>query len=211
MSPLKPMLGDLELQQVQRIETEEDQLLVQHRVPGLEGDFLQALGRRGSRLALTGVLSGAGSQEGLKKLREKFKAAEPVSFVSDIATATKVDQVLIEEMEIRDLAGKPERFEYTFVLREFTPPPAEEAEEPPPPPPVPPEPTEEEGTLIVEITVADDPDFDFSRVKVTVEGTQEDGSSFSLTLTHREGNVWTEEGLPAGDFTVTAEVEEAGA
>ena len=204
------MLGDLELQQVQRLETEEDQLFVQHRVPGLEGDFLQGLGRRGSRLALTGVLSGAESQEGLKKLREKFKGAEPVSFVSDIATATKVDKVLIEEMEVRDLAGKPERFEYTFVLREFTPPPAEESEAPPPAP-VPPEPTEEKGTLIVEVTAEGDPDFDFSRVTVTVEGTEEDGSSFSLKLTHREGNVWTEEGLPAGDFKVTATVDEAGA
>lgn len=209
MSPLRPMLGDLELQQVQRIETEEDQILVQHRVPGLEGDFLQALGRRGSRLALTGVLSGAGSQEGLKKLREKFKAAEPISFVSDIATATKVDQVLIEEMEVRDLAGKPERFEYTFVLREFTPPPAEESEEPPPAP-VTPEPPDDKidrqvGTLIVEVTVEGDPGFDFNRVTVTVEGKQaKDDSILSRTLTNRSGNVWTETDFPAGSYTVTA-------
>src|SRR3954451_4077545 len=168
MPPLKPMLGDLELQQVRRVETEGDQLLVPHRVPALEGDFLQALGRRGSRTALTGVLSGAASREGLKKLREKFKAAAPVSFVSDIASATKIDQVLIEEMEVRDLAGKPERYEYAFVLREHTPPPAEQTEEPPPVP-VPPEPVEEVGTLIVEVDVAD-PGFDFSRLTVTVEG-----------------------------------------
>ncbi len=209
MPPLKPMLGDLELQQVQRIETEGDQLLVSHRVPALEGDFLQGLGRRGSRIALTGVLTGAASGEGLKTLREKLKAAEPVSFVSDIATATKVDTVLIEEMEVRDLAGKPERYEYAFVLREYTPPPAEATEEPPPAP-VPPEPVEETGTLIVEVDVAD-PGFDFSRLTVTVEGTQADGSSFLATLTQREGNVWTREGLPAGDFNVTVELADAEA
>jgi len=211
MSPLKPILGDLELAQVQRIETEGDQLLVQHRVPALEGDFLQGLGRRGSRIALTGVLSGAESREGLKKLREKFKAAAPVSFVSDIASATKVDQVLIEEMEVRDLAGKPERFEYTFVLREHTPPPAEQ-KEPPPPVPVPPEPPDQ-GILVVEVEVEGDPGFDFSRVTVTVEGTQEDGTSFVRTLTQRQGNVWTEEGMPPGSFTVTATTadQEAGA
>jgi len=212
MPPLKPMLDGLELQQVQRIEIEGDQLLVSHRVPGLEGDFLQGLGRRGARIALTGVLSGAPSREGLKKLREKFKAAKPVSFVSDIASATKIDQVLIEEMEVRDLAGKPERYEYAFVLREHTPPPAEQTEEPPPVP-VPPEPVEEVGTLIVEVDVADDPGFDFSRLTVTVEGKQADGSSFVRTLTQREGNVWTEEGLPVGDFNVTVELAdpEAGA
>src|SRR6476469_8059279 len=158
MPPLKPMLGDLELQQVQRVETEGDQLLVPHRVPALEGDFLQALGRRGSRIALTGVLSGAASREGLKQLREKFKAAEPVSFVSDIASATKIDQVLIDEMEVRDLAGKPERYEYTFVLREYTPPPAETTE-PPPPIPIPPVPEDDKGILIVEVIVEGEPGF----------------------------------------------------
>jgi hypothetical protein len=213
MPPLKPMLGDLELVQVQRVETEGDQLLVLHRVPGLEGDFLQGLGRRGSRVALTGVLSGAASREGLKKLREKFNAATPVSFVSDIAAATKIDQVLIEDMEVRDLAGKPERYEYTFVLREYTPPPAEQTEEPPPVP-VPPEPVEEKGTLIVEVDVVpDDPGFDFSRLTVTAEGTQADGSSLRIPLTQRDGNVWTGEGLPAGDFNVVVEMAgpEAGA
>jgi outer membrane protein OmpA-like peptidoglycan-associated protein len=205
MAPLKPMLGDLELQQVQRIETEGDQLLVPHRVPGLEGDFLQGLGRRGSRIALTGVLSGAASRDALKTLREKFKAAEPVPFVSDIATATKVDQVLIEEMEVRDLAGKPERYEYTFVLREHTPPPAEPTE-PPPPTPIPPVPDDDTGTLIVEVIVEGEPGFDFSRVTVTAEGTQDDGTTLSRTLTDRADNVWTERQVPPGRYTAKAVV-----
>lgn len=200
------MLGDLELQQVQRLETEGDQLLVAHRVPGLEGDFLQGLGRRGARIALTGVLSGAESRESLKDLREKFRAAEPVPFVSDIATATQVDEVLIEEMEVREIAGKPERFEYAFALREYTPPPAEETEEPPPPPPPPPEPVEETGTLIVEVIVEGEPGFDFSTVTVTAEGTQENGQALSLTLTERANNFWTQEEMPPGQYTVRAVV-----
>ncbi len=205
MAPLKPMLGDLELQQVQRIETEGDQILVPHRVPGLEGDFLQGLGRRGSRIALTGVLSGAASRDALKTLREKFKAAAPVSFVSDIATATKVDQVLIEEMEVRDLAGKPERYEYAFVLREHTPPPVEPTE-PPPPTPIPPVPDDDTGTLIVEVIVEGEPGFDFSRVTVTAEGTQDDGTTLSRTLTDRADNVWTERQVPPGQYTAKAVV-----
>jgi outer membrane protein OmpA-like peptidoglycan-associated protein len=205
MPSLKPMLGDFELQQVQRIETEGDQLLVAHRVPGLEGDFLQGLGRRGGRIALTGVATGPESRERLKTVREKFLAAEPVSFVSDIATATQVDQVVIEELEVRELAGKPERSEYALVLREYTPPPPEESEEPPPVP-VPPEPVEETGTLVVEVTVEGEPGFDFSKVTVTAEGRREDGTSLSLPLTDRTNNFWTREEMPPGQYTVRAVV-----
>lgn len=213
MAPLKPMLGDFELQQVQRIETEGDQLFVQHRVPGLEGDFLQGLGRRGGRIALAGVATGPESREHLKTVREKFLAALPVPFVSDIASATQVDQVVIEEMEVRELAGKPERSEYALVLREYTPPPAEESEEPPPvepPPPPDDDIDEEQGTLVVEVTVEGDSAFDFSTLRVTVEGTGEDGSSFSRTLSNRNGNVWTEEDLPAGSYTVHVALAEEG-
>ncbi len=102
MPPAKPMLGDVELQLVQKLEAEEDLVLAQHDVPALEGDFLQRLGRRATRFSLTGVLSGPEVADGLKTLREKFRAAEPVSFVADIATATTVDQVLIEEMGVRE-------------------------------------------------------------------------------------------------------------
>jgi outer membrane protein OmpA-like peptidoglycan-associated protein len=205
MAPVRPMLGDLELEQAQRLETEGDQLLVTHRVPGLEGDFLQGLGRRGTRIALTGVLTGAKSRESLKGLQERFRAAEPVPFVSDIATATRVDEVLIEEMEVRELAGKPERYEYALVLREYTPPPAEETEEPPPAP-VPPVPPEETGTLVVEVLVEGEPGFDYSRVTVTAEGRREDGTSLSLPLTDRANNFWTREEMPPGQYTVRAVV-----
>lgn len=201
--PVKPMLDDIELQQVQKIEGEERESLSQHSVPVLEGDFLQDLGRQAGHVTLTGVMVGEEVAEALKKLRDKFRAAEPVSFVADIATATKVDKVLIEELGIRDLAGKPERFEYALTLREFIPPPATTREEPPPPPPPPPPPVET-GTLIVEVIVEGEPNFDFSKVTVTVEGTQDDGTALSRTLTNRQNNVWTEENFPPGQYTAKA-------
>ncbi len=215
MSPLKPMLGDLELQQVQRLETEGDQLLVQHRVPGLEGDFLQGLGRRGSHIALTGVLSGTESGEGLKKLREKFKAAELVPFVSDIATATKVDKVLIEGMEVRELAGKPERFEYAFALREHTPPPAEESEEPPPADPDISEEGKERidevvddisrnlGSLEVQVTVSSGSQ-SLEHIVVLVEGVDESGNRASFLLEEQSNGVYVREDVPAGRYTFRA-------
>lgn len=202
MPPAKPMLDGVELPQAQRIASEDEEVLVQHGVPALEGDFLQDLGRRAVRVTLSGVMSGAEAGEDLKGLREKFHAAAPVPFVSDIATATRVDKVLIEEMGVRELAGKPERFEYALALREHTPPPAVTEEEPPdiPVPPVP-----VTATLIVEVTVEGEPDFDFSRVRVTASGT------VPRTLTNRTGNVWAEVDFPPDQYTVEAVVDEPDA
>src|SRR6266481_2269964 len=103
MATAKPMLGDVELQLVQKIDTEEEQVLAQHSVPALEGDFLQGLDRGAERVTLTGVITGPEAGDGLKSLREKFRAAAPVSLVAEIATATNVDKVIIEEMEVREL------------------------------------------------------------------------------------------------------------
>lgn len=209
MAQVRPMLGDIELQQVQKIEVDGDQVLVAHGVPALEGDFLQRLDRRAMQITITGVLTGPEAGEGLKALRDKFRAAEPVPFVADIATATRVDEVLIEEMGVRELAGKPERFEYAFTLREYIPAPAVTRETPPEPEV--PDPQDDEidenvGTLIVEVEVEGEQDFDFSKISVTVQGTQQDGTDLSRTLTNRTDNVWTEEEFPAsqGEYTVQA-------
>jgi hypothetical protein len=122
------MLGDVELQLVQDISINGDQVLEQHAVPALEGDFLQRLGRRATRIELTGVLLGTDVRKSLNDVRAKFRAAEPVTFVADIATATRVGQVLIEDLGVRELAGTPERYEYALGLREFIPPPKEATE-----------------------------------------------------------------------------------
>jgi outer membrane protein OmpA-like peptidoglycan-associated protein len=203
--PAKPMLDQLELQQVQKIEAEENEAVSRHRVPGLEGDFLQDLGRRAVRITLNGVLTGAEAADGLKHLREKFAKAEPVPFVADIATATTVSQVLVEEMNVRELAGKPERFEYALSVREFIAPPQPEQQTPPPVPP-PQHHDVNTATLIVEVIVDGQPSFDFSKATVTVAGTQSDGTQLSRTPTNRDNNVWTEDNMPPGQYTAQAVV-----
>lgn len=205
---VRPMLGDLELEQVQLVETDEDQLVVRHPVPVLEGDFLQDLGRRGARVSLAGVLTAPEVGDSLADLRTAFHAGDPVSFVSDITTATLVDQVLIERMDVRELAGRPSAYEYFLTLRELTE--AEPIEEneiiiPPPPPP-----EVEEGKLSVTVVVEGDPAFDMDRVKVEVFGTTDDGDpSFRKTLTNRiRPDTWFEDPFPAGTYTATALVDD---
>lgn len=122
-SPVKPMLGNLELSLVQRARTAEERALAKHAVPGLDGAVFQNMGRQPTLVVLTGVLVGEEALDGLAELRQKFQAREPVSFVADIATGTQVTQVLIEHLRVRELAGRPARFGYRVVLREFIPPP----------------------------------------------------------------------------------------
>lgn len=208
--PGRPVLDDLELELVQKIDSEQDEELVRSAVPGLDGDFLASVGRRATRFTLTGVVIGEEAGDSLKKLREKFASADPVSFVSDIATATQVDKVVIEEMGVRELAGRPERFEYSFTLREFkAPEPPTDIIVPPPPPP----PPAIHTCLEVTVIVADDPNFDFSTIRVSLTGTTAAGASFSKQLTNRNGNVWTEDdtppgNMPPGTYTVTASTEQ---
>ena len=204
----RPMLGDLELEQIQMLETDEDQVVTHHPVPALDGGFVQTIGRRAARLRLTGVLTAVPTLDSLADLRAKFMAAEPVPFVSDISSATLIDEVLIEEMEVRELAGTPERVEYKFVLREYIEPePIEPEPIDVPPTPIP---EVEHGSLSVTVVVEGDPNFDFDRIGVSVEGTPDEGPPMGRRqLTNRiSDNVWFEEEFPAGSYRIDAIVDD---
>ncbi len=127
--PIRPMLGDVELRTVQNIATVERRALVEHRVPGMAGSAFQDLGRPSASIKLEGVLFGEESRAQLEGLRGKFQAAEPVSFAADIATATEIVDVLIEDLRVIEVAGRPGTFLYQIVLRESPP-------SPPPPDPL---------------------------------------------------------------------------
>ena len=209
--PIRPMLGEIELQQVQMIHLDEDQVLTRHDIPALEGDFFQRMGRAGAAVELSGVQSGPEAREALGQLRDAFRAARALTFAADIVTATELEDVLIESLEIAEHAGLPDAFEYRMRLREHTEPTAPEPVEPPPPPPPPPV-TEDEGVLIVNVIKEGDPGFDASGVTVTVSGTTQDGTEFQdRPLTNRSDNRWTEDPFPVGSFTVRANAPAAAA
>ena len=197
------MLDGIELQAVQQIEGVEHEAVRQHEVPALEGDFLQDLGREAVRISLDGVISGDGVGDRLKALREKFAAAKAVPFVADIATATRVDRVLVEELGIREIAGKPARFEYAMRLREFVAPPPPNVI--PIPPPIKPPPVVVTASLTVEVIVVGQPGFDFSTVTVRADGTRLVAkTTLGQTLVKRVKNIFTEDPFDAGSYTVTA-------
>jgi len=54
-----------------------------------------------------------------QKLDNKFRSAKPVPFTADIVTDAEIDLMLIDDLKLQELAGKPERFAYVLTLREF--------------------------------------------------------------------------------------------
>lgn len=116
---MRPMLDDIELPQVQEIATLERRVLAEHKPPGMSGSLLQNLGRRPARLTLWGVATGPEALDFIQKLDDKFRAAAPVPFIADITKDAEIERMLIEDLKLQDLAGKPERFAYVLTLREF--------------------------------------------------------------------------------------------
>jgi hypothetical protein len=116
---MRPMLDDIELPQVQEITTLERRVLAEHKTIGMAGSLLQNMGRRPTRLALWGVVTGDDALDFIQKLDDKFRAATPVPFVADIIKDAEIEKMLIEDMKFQDLAGKPDRFAYLITLREF--------------------------------------------------------------------------------------------
>jgi hypothetical protein len=115
---VRPMIDDLELPQVQEIETNDLRRLAEHRAHSQDGSILQDLGRRATRIRLYGVSSGPTSLEFVGKLDGKFRDGRPLPFVADIVTDAAIDQVIIDDLRVEELAGKPERHAYLLTLRE---------------------------------------------------------------------------------------------
>jgi hypothetical protein len=113
------MLDKLELPQVQEIGTYDRRLLAEHKPPGMSGNLLQNMGRRPTRLVLWGVATGPEALTFIQSLEEKFRAAKPLPFTADIVADAAIELMLIDDLKIQELAGKPQRWAYVLTLREF--------------------------------------------------------------------------------------------
>jgi hypothetical protein len=116
---MNPMLDKLELPQVQEISIIERRTLAEHKPPDMDGSLLQNMGRRPTRLALWGIATGPDALDFVQKLEGKFRDKKPVPFTTDIVADSKIEQVLISDLRVQDLAGKPQRYAYILTLREY--------------------------------------------------------------------------------------------
>jgi hypothetical protein len=127
---VKPLLGDWEIPNIAGLETLERRELAELEVPGRVGSLFQDLNAAPTRIAIRGSLYGDERRdEFLGKVREQFRAGEPVTFVADILTATDVQYVLIETMQFAEAGETPDETSFLLLLRESPPP-------PPPPDPL---------------------------------------------------------------------------
>jgi hypothetical protein len=113
------MLDDLELVHVQEITTLDHRMLAEHRAPGMDGSYLQNLGRRPVWIGLWGVAAGPDALAFIEKLNNLFRVGDPIPFIADITQDMELEKVIIDDLQTQDIAGMPERYSYVLTLREF--------------------------------------------------------------------------------------------
>lgn len=122
-----PMLGDLAMEHVTRVETRLAQRLAAVPVVGLAGDAQQNLGRASHVIALSGLIIGEDAADKLGTLQEKAASGEELDFTADISTALELAKVVVVDARFTAEAGRPGRYGFELTLRESPPlpPPAE--------------------------------------------------------------------------------------
>ena len=121
---IKPMLGDFALDGIAYVESYESRALVEHRVPGLDGNYFQDMGVTPNTIVIAGTKTGDDDRDDfLTGIRKMFNQGDPVSFAADIDTATDITDVIIEDFRAGEIAGSPDSFEYFIKLRKYVPPP----------------------------------------------------------------------------------------
>lgn len=118
------MLGDYEIPRIEQIRAVERRRLARLGVPGLAGELQQDLGHDSLAVEIVGSLHGDDAREGfLTDIRERYQAGEPLAFVADITSATNLEQVLIEALEVCEHNEWAGAFRYRLVLRQYVEPP----------------------------------------------------------------------------------------
>src|SRR4249919_4292611 len=116
---MRPMLAGTELPQVQQISTADLRALAEHKPPGMDGSLLQNLGRAPTTITLSGVATDPKALELVATLKRDLRTGSAVPFVADITTGCAIDNVLIDDLQVRQVAGKPDRYAYVVTLREY--------------------------------------------------------------------------------------------
>lgn len=121
---VKPMIGDWEIPRIESIHTYENRRFVELAIPGKLGSLYQDMHNNPMSLVIVGSLYGEESNSiFLETVREKFNAGDPVTFIGDIVTATEVQYVLIESLQLKESSHRPDQIDYAIVIKESPPPP----------------------------------------------------------------------------------------
>jgi hypothetical protein len=121
---IKPMLGAFALEDIEYIESSESRSLVEHHVPGLEGNYFQDMGSVPNTIVIVGSKHSDEARDNfLEGIRKLFQTGKPTTFVADINTATDLTEVVIEDLQVAEVGGSPDSFRYMIKLRKYIEPP----------------------------------------------------------------------------------------
>ncbi len=121
---IRPILGDWEIPNIEAIDTSERRSFVEFEVPGRAGSVFHDLNTGPATIRIRGSLFGDERRdEFLQALRVPYRDGQPVTFAADILTATEVQYVVIEAMDLVQRSDAPDQLHYRFSLRESPPPP----------------------------------------------------------------------------------------
>lgn len=112
-------LGKIELPGAQNLYTEEARVLVEQRVPEQQGSVFQDMGREPVSLMLEGLLLGEQAFDQMEKLRDAQSKAKPLSFAADIVIGSELTDVVIEDFQVKQVAGHANRVRFRMRLREY--------------------------------------------------------------------------------------------
>ena len=116
---MRPMLDDLELPNVQEIRGHDQRVLAEHQPPGMEGSLFQNMGRRPTNLILWGIAAGPDSLDFVERMNPLFHANQAVPFIGDIVADAEIENVIINNLQWREVAGKPSHYLYVLDLHEL--------------------------------------------------------------------------------------------
>jgi hypothetical protein len=116
-----PLLGDVSLDYVQRIEHALDGGFVATRIAGLGGELQQRVARPSHRIAIAGVLVGDSATDALAALQQQAADGAELSFAADITSALELQKVVITGFRAAQEAGFSDRIHYELELAESPP------------------------------------------------------------------------------------------
>lgn len=111
------------IDQLVSIEASEVARFVRHAVPGMSGELAQDFGRPSVRIRVRGIFYGSDAAERLGQLRGHLLARQPVDFLCELTGEGYFSQVIVDQIEVAERAGRPDEFDYECVVTEYVPPP----------------------------------------------------------------------------------------
>jgi len=123
-------LAGVVLDKLVSIEATEQARFVRHAVPGLNGEYVQDLGRPGVCICIRGIFYGDTASDDLKTLRGHLLDRTPVDFLCELTGQGYFTQVVVDGLSVAQRAGQPDEFDFACVVTEYVPPPPPPAANP---------------------------------------------------------------------------------